>query len=695
MFRFQLEVWFFEITIMKTSPTTLAFFLLVWVSTLCSSLALADIPQPSPYHTPPPSLAGKTTSPPPATGTRGYDVLSYDLDITLDPVASSISGRVDVGLQALENDLAMIHLDLVSTLDCLEVSNSDGILFFEHLGDSLLVHLNTPLAVAQIETLCVTYEGRPRPHGSFYAGLMFRKHNSGTNNDPSDDFPIIANVSETWSSHSWWPCKDHPSDKALVSLTASVPDSLSLVSNGSLLSVESNQPGWMTYSWRENFPLPTYLVSVAASNYVGWTENCLVSPSSGPEQNISLGFHVFPHDLSDAVTDLAMTCESMEFLVNLVGPYPFDGEKYDQAEIKWGGAMEHSTATSLPTYFFVGTAQYETLVVHEMAHHWFGNSLTPAVWADIWLNEGFARYCEALWLEHTRGRPAYNEYMNQIGPIFHENMFVGDGLLGDPDPILPNFLVYDKGAWVLHSLRLLLGDDDFFILLNNYATAPHLSHGSTTTADFIQMAELQAGRSLDNFFTPWLYTETVARLSSRVDVQSGGETGKVSIKFQQLQDRWLEMAIPVVLHCGGTDSQLILTMDRRQQEFQFAVDCPVDSVSIDPHSLVFMQMANASSPFITVEGPWPNPSTLAGADFRIYLLESADLSVNIYDVRGRKIPQSRIGWLDATGSSQEPDSTPHLWHFSPAEVDGMAAGVYWLEFLASGHRVVRKTIFIH
>ncbi len=680
---------------MKTSPEAMAFILLMGLSALCPSVAMAETPQPSPYHAPPAPLASRTNFPPPASGTRGFDVLSYDLDISLDPNPGTIAGRVDVGLQSLQNGLQLIHLDLVSTLDCLEISSGGDILFFEHLGDSLLVHLNAALAEAETETLSISYEGRPRPHGSFHAGMMYRLHNSGTVGDPSDDFPVIASVSETWSAHSWWPCKDHPSDKALVSLTASVPDSLSLVSNGTLLGVQSNQPGWRTYRWREAYPLPTYLVSVAASNYVGWTEDCLVSPLNGPDQNISLGFQVFPHDLSDAATDLAMTCQAMDFMAQLAGPYPFDGEKYDQVEIKWGGAMEHSTATSLPPYLFLGTARFENLVVHELAHQWFGDSLTPAVWSDIWLNEGFARYCEALWMEHSRNREAYAEFMQNIGPVFHENLFVGDGLLADPDPILPNTLVYDKGAWLLHSLRLLLGDNDFFALLHNYATAPDLIHDSTTTGDFIQLAEQQAGRNLDNFFHPWLNTETVARLHSEVEIHYGGEIGNVRLRFQQLQEVWLEMGIPVVLHCGGSDTQMILTMDRREQVFQLALDCPVDSVSIDPESLVLMQKANASAPLMTVERPWPNPSYLSGADFRIYLLESSELSVNMFDVRGRRVYQSRVGRLGATGAAGEADSTPYIWHFSPAEVDVLAAGVYWFEFLASGHRVVRKIVFIH
>ena len=669
--------------------------LIMFITMINVAPAFARVPDPAPCHAPAVDVYTKEDFPPPATGDRGFDVLSYDLDLVLDPGPPSISGRIDMGLRALHQGLQLIHLDLVDNLDCLEVK-ADGVpLYFEHSGDSLMVHLLQPLNAAETETLSIAWEGRPLPHGSFRAGLMFRRHHAGTLQDPSDDMPIITNVSETWSAHSWWPCKDHPADKALVSLSATVPDTLSLVSNGTLMGIEPSQPGWTTYKWREAYPLPTYLVSVAASNYSVWTEDCLVSSSLGPDQNIPLGFHVFPHDLPDGQIDLAITCQAMEFMTDLAGPYPFDGEKYDQVEIFWAGAMEHPTVTSLPSMFFTGDGQFETLLVHELSHHWFGNSLTPAAWKDIWLNEGFARYCEALWLESSMGREAYVEFMGIIGLDHNQDMFVGDGLLGDPDPIMPNLLVYDKGAWLLHSLRMLLGDQDFFNLLATYANETQLVHGSVVTADFIRVAEQIAGRSLHHFFDPWLNTETVAKLHTDVQVQPQGQTGTVRFNFQQLQEVWLEMAIPVSIHCGPSETSLTLVMKERTQEFTMELDCPIDSVTVDPEGMVFMERADAGARFMDVIGPWPNPWSSQGAEFRIYLLESADVSMSIYDARGRRIHQGGPGLLETTGPAHEVENTPHIWSFSPNEITGLTSGVYWFEFRTGGHRSVRKTTFVH
>jgi len=666
------------------------FFAIITVASVCCLPGAAGVPEPAPCHPVSSDFFPRADDPPPAAHDRGYDVLSYDLDLVLDPDSRNINGRVNIGLQAINARLQRIHLDLVSNLECTEVKAGFEDLFFQHSGDSLLVHLPQPMIPAQIETLSIAWEGRPLPHGSFRAGLLFRLHHSGTLQDPSDDVPAFFSVSETWSAHSWWPCKDHPADKAMVSLAATVPDTLSLVSNGSLLGIQPAQTGWVTYRWREAYPMPTYLVSVAGSNYSTWHEDCVASSSLGPDQSIPLGFHVFPHDRPDGEIDLAVTCEAMQFMTDLAGPYPFDGEKYDQVEIKWAGAMEHPTATSLSTVFFTGTGQFENLLVHELAHQWYGNSLTPAVWEDIWLNEGFARYCEALWLESRYGRESYVQFMDMI----KQDMFVGDGLLGDPDPILPNLLVYDKGAWLLHSLRLLLGDQDFFRLLKAYANDPRLVHGNVTTTDFIGLAEQMAGRNLHNFFTPWLHSETVPKIHTEVIVEPNDETGAVWFDFQQLQGTWMEVAIPVTLHCSGNNSTTVLIMEQRKQQFEIYLDCPVDSVTIDAEGMVFMEKADAPARFMDVKGPWPNPFGSPGADFKIYLLEGSELSLNIYDVRGRRVHEGGPGYLEATGAAGDENNTPHIWRFSPQNVEGMPAGVYWFEFRTGQHRLVRKTTLV-
>ncbi len=367
---------------------------LFWTALWGVSPSPAPAAAPAPYKTVPKPSRPRAESPPPRADNRGYDVLSYDLDLRLDPDHRSITGTVSIVLSALIH-LDQVQLDLVPELTITQISSPRGNLSFRHSGEKLTVDLAAPLSAGIQDTLVVSWHGQPPRHGSFAAGLMFRTHDPGTPSDPSDDIPIIANLSETWSAHSWWPCKDHPADKALVSVAISVPEPLSAVSNGSLLAVTVPAPGWRRYAWREQYPLPTYLVSVAASNYTSWTEECFTG--SGPP--VHLVYEVFPADRAKAEVDLALTCEMMDFLTELLGPWPYPGEKYAQVEFKWVGGMEHTTATSLAQMLFTGDRRFENLFLHEMVHQWFGDSLTPASWSDIWPNEGFARSGEPLCVE--------------------------------------------------------------------------------------------------------------------------------------------------------------------------------------------------------------------------------------------------------------------------------------------------------
>jgi len=641
----------------------------------------------------PVALAGSPDEefPPPPTGNRGYDVQSYDLDIQLFPDDWSLTGRIDIGMTALSEGLTRVSLDLVNDLTCDSVTFRGQGAAFTHEGDSLVVTFDFPLASAAAETVTVSWHGRPPRHGAFFTGLMFRVHDSGTPQDPDDDVPIIANQSQPWSAHSWFPCKDHPSDKAMVSMTATVPEPLQVISNGDLVFEDAPGPGLRRFAWREAYPIATYLISVAASNYVSWSEECSVAFGDP----VHLDFHVFPQDRSAAEFDLARTCDMMDFMTTLAGPYPFTGEKYAQVEFKWIGSMEHQTATSLSPVVFTGDRRFELVVIHELAHQWFGDSLTPEVWADIWLNEGFARYCEALWIEHDTGAGDYRDFMMAIGPLRHPDLFVNDGVLIDPDPILPNTLIYDKGAWVLHMLRMLIGDDAFFSFLADYATAPRLALGSVTLEDMIGFAESAAGRDLKGFFGPWLETSAVPVVSnvvSPVFAESGSD--RVQIRFSQHQDPLFEVAVPVEIHtaCGIRNEMAVLTA--RSETFIWSTDCPVDSVVVDPEGMVLMKTVDTPPPVLTVIGPWPNPVPPSGAEFRIYLTSGREVAVKSYDARGRLMGEDYLGSLSSTGPENDPDAEPHVWIWT-AGTNRLPAGVYWVEFDAGGSRSVRKLTLLH
>ncbi len=661
------------------------FLLILCVAMICGHAAARDLPVPAPCHTPllPAPALIDTTRPPGSD--RGYDVQSYDLTLDIDPDARQIAGRVAVGVRPLRADLNRVVLDLVQNLACTGINGSAGPLDFRHDGDSLVVYFRSALPTARVETLTVAYQGRPQPHGVFAAGFMWRTRDMGTPQDPGDDIPIIATVVEPWSAHSWWPCKDVPADKALVSLDITVPDELQVVANGVLLTEDTPAPGRRRYLWREQYPIATYLVSVAITSYDSWSETCL--PAVGPA--VRLDYHVFAEDHAKAAYDLAPTCAMLEMMTDIAGPYPFAGEKYAQAEIKWIGAMEHQTATSISQFFLTGDRTNETIVVHEMAHQWFGDSLTPATWPDIWLNEGFARYCEGLWTEREYGPEAYRDFMHAIGAVRHPDLFAGEGILADPDPILPNLLIYDKGAWVLHLLRMLMGDDAFFAFLHDYANDPDLKGGNTDTPAMIDHAEAAAGRPLAAFFTPLLTTDAVPVL------QSVFRASPPSVTLTQRQDILFELPVPVRIHTAAGSRDTVLDLATRTATFSLSGHGQVDSVTLDPDGMTLMRTAPAAPRQIQVLGPYPNPASGAGGEFMIFLRNTSQVTVGAYDARGYLQSESDLGVLAATGPADGTGAAPHGFHWPPPDAPPRAAGIYWLRFSTPAGVTTRKITLIH
>lgn len=323
----------------------------------------------------------------PRADDRGFDVGHYDLDLRIDPEAETVAGAVSARVAftgAAPPD--SVVLDLVPSLAVDEVLWDGASAEFLRRGEELLIV--TPETAADTATVLVRYHGSPQPHGNYRAGMLFRVQGD------SPDEPLgrtVFTMSEPWSAHSWWPCKDHPADKATVTVAVTAPDTMRVVANGALIAESGAGPGWRRFVWDALHPMSTYLVCVNVSRYVEWEESCAAAAGALP-----LTFHVYPVDEEAAALDFAPVCEMINFVEALCGPYPFPGERYGQVAIKWGGAMEHQTCTSLGRFLFTGDGRYANVLVHELSHQWFGDLITPADWPDIWLNEGFATYFEAL-----------------------------------------------------------------------------------------------------------------------------------------------------------------------------------------------------------------------------------------------------------------------------------------------------------
>ena len=318
-------------------------------------------------------------------------------------------------------------------------------------------------------------------------------------------------ASEPDASAGWFPVNDHPLDKVTYSFHITVPEPYVVAANGLLIDVVDNGAS-RTYVWEASDPLASYLVTVNIAEYVMLTE-------VGPDGLLIRNF--FPPDLAeDAAYDFGRTAEMIDLFSGLFGPYPF--EAYGVAVIGHVPfALETQTLSVFGTGAVTGDRSSEEVVAHELAHQWFGDSVSPARWGDIWLNEGFARYAQLLWLEHVDGpdtldRRIRNMY-NVVGGSLWTNLsqqelrerltelFPPPGK--PPSDNLFSSGVYDRGALTLHALRQRVGDRVFFEILRTH----HDRHryGTATTADFVEVSERVSGQDLERFFQSWLFEQAL------------------------------------------------------------------------------------------------------------------------------------------------------------------------------------------
>ncbi len=612
-----------------------------------------------------------------ATQSAFYDVLRYHLDLRIHPAEASIEGAVQFNFTSLVPDLQEFVFDLDTQLSINRVVFHGTELTFSQMpGDSVVVQLPAALVQGQLDSLLVEYSGNPRETHSD-RGLTFRTNHSGA--------PCVSSMSEPAYAKYWWPCKDLPGDKAFTSVSITVPDTLVAVSNGTLISEEAAQPGWKTYHWSEAYLMPTYLVSVAISNYLLLAEQCDTPQGS----NIPLRHWVFPSDYEDAQVDFAPMCEMLEICEDHFGPYPFQGEKYGHAEFLWSGAMEHTTVTSIGHRSLNGDGSKDWLIVHELGHQWFGDSLTPHTWADIWLNEGFATYTEALWREHLGGRTAYLDYLDFWRD---EVTWAFQGPVYDPVPVFPGRVIYDKGSWILHMLRQRLGDSVFFSLIQEWANGGGRPGGTVTTEQFITLAESFAGQDLDDFFWPYLETTYMPEIFFEYQASEGnaGAETRLAVSLRQVQNRIFDNIFPVAITTTSGVEFFSIHLSDRTATAVFELSAPFVSVELDPEASVLWDPSGSTHQAEGLFLVYPNPSIDHYVYLRYRLDEAAPVVVRIFDVRGREVAQRNLGQVQPDLGFNE-----YVWDEKDNSGSLVSAGIYWATMEIGGLRSVLKISILH
>ena len=443
----------------------------------------------------------------PTLGSSGYDVESYLIEMRFDPITRWLSASSTITAMATA-DLDLFSLDFFG-METSGVTVNGAAAGYEQVSEELIIEPSQPLGHGDPMTVVVFYEGVvvSRP------GQAIQGYTSGGHWSVDEETFFVLN--EPDGSAAWAPFNDHPLDKALVTLEVEVPAGWTAVSGGRL--VESREEGQAAlFRWSMEYPVAPYLVPLGIGRFASRSE---------PDP---LGLEIttwYPEGLNPELLDpFTRQHRFLQFLSGLFGPYPFETVGAMVVDAGVGLALEHQT---LPTYDV--SLLWEGVVIHELAHQWFGNSVSVADWSDIWLNEGPATLAEWLWIEETLGVTDYDRVVAN-----HYRLFSGEFYLdgsGSPQeaaataarrfypPGLPpandlfNFSVYGRGALTLVALRDVLGDAAFFGMLKSWHDAHR--YGNATTAEFLSLTEETGGPSARKLVEAWLYDPVPPPLPDR------------------------------------------------------------------------------------------------------------------------------------------------------------------------------------
>jgi len=461
----------------------------------------------------------------------------------------------DQAINTLELDLS-----LALVTDSI-LYHGSGISFSHSANDLLVINFPATIPAASIDSVSIYYHGVPQSTG--FGSYVSQWHQTAS---------VLWTLSEPYGAKDWWPCIQDLNDKIdSIDIIVHCPDGNRTASNGLLIS-ETTNSGVVTAHWKHRYPIATYLVGLASTNYFSYTDTVLFQQDTVPIVN-----YVYPEDTPACFSTTHDLVAVMQLYDTLFGAYAFSDEKYGQARIAWGGGMEHQTMT------FIGDFWPE-LTAHELAHHWFGDPVTCGSWSDIWLNEGWAEYLSGLVHEHFTPQ----DWLAWKEGIIHSVTSAPDGSVycsdtSDINRIFNGRLTYDKGSYLAHMLRWVCGDSAFFAGMKNYLNDPALRYHFSRTAKLQSALEQSSGKSLNTFFNQWYYGEGFPSydvqwsqdVSNVLTVQINQSTSHASVGFY-------EMPVPIRFRNNTQDTTIVFNHLFSGQTFHPSISFHADSADFDP-----------------------------------------------------------------------------------------------------------------
>lgn len=522
--------------------------------------------------------------------------VDYNISITLDDGLTQItSARAEITIVTLKENVTAIDFDFGAlTVDGVSVLHEGATqtATFDRAGETLRVKLPRALHRNSRAVIAITYHGVPAD------GLILSVDKAGKRSAIGDNWPNRV--------HHWIPSFDHPSAKAAVKFAVTAPKRTAVVANGKFQQVTNSPNGSATWTYAEAVPIPAYCMVIAVGEF----------SVMSPLENVvtPLTYYVPQPDSEAAPKGFSAAGPSLKFFTETVAPYPYEKLALIVGATRFGG-MENSSAIVFSNNLFASRSNSQvmsqtfgvreglvTLIAHEIAHQWFGDSVTESTWADLWLSEGFATYFASVFLQRTDGEQSFRRQMAQHATAYIE--YAKNTRLPLHDTETENLMNllnpnnYQKGAWVLHMLRSELGDENFFKGIRAYYGAN--ANKTASSEDLRAALEKVSHRSLHNVFAKWVYS--VGHPQYKLSWQWNARTKRVRLSLQQTQvePAFLNtVPVEVVSSCGAR--RVVFHPVGKQHVAEVVLEAAPTAVNLDPDQTILKEATVAPAPVSPVK----------------------------------------------------------------------------------------------
>ncbi len=504
----------------------------------------------------------KLFQPSPTMALNNYDVVHQYCYWEIDPAVNKIKGAITTRFKPTVANFTQMEFDLSIALTVDSVKYHTASVPFTHLtGDLLTITLPAAIPAGTLDSITVYYQGTPPATG--FGSFVKSAHNGA---------PIIWTLSEPFGAKDWWPCKQNLLDKIdSIDIVVKVPKGNRVASNGLLIS-ETEVGTDKIFHWKSTYPIATYLVGIAVTNYAFYSDYVPLKNND----SLEVLNYVYPENLANVQIETKDIVKIISLYDSLTITYPFNKEKYGHAQFGWGGGMEHQTMSFMVGFGF-------SLMAHECAHQWFGDYITCGSWEDVWLNEGFATYFEGLTVERYFPGNWMNWKSSKVDNITSQpggSVRCTDTLT--VGRVFDSRLTYNKGSYLLHMLRWKLGDANFFNGLKNYLNDPLLIEKFATTPDLKKHLEAVSGKDLTVFFNQWYYNEGFPTYQVIWSQHSDSLTVTLNQTQSQGSVFFFEMPVPIKFVGDLKDTTIVFDHTVSGQVFKTKVNFPIKTVLFDP-----------------------------------------------------------------------------------------------------------------